>query len=98
MTTHTSSLNAASPSGIANAWLLRERVQPSTSWPKSTRFTLKTFQGYLLSDTQKIGLQASLWTNDKTKAQIYYDLDNAFRKSAILETIANCPVEVVRVD
>jgi hypothetical protein len=39
-----------------------------------------------------------LWTNDKTKAQIYYDLDNAFRKSAILETIANCPVEVVRVD
>lgn len=95
LTTHTSSMKNASPSGIATSWLLRERVQPSPPLPKSTRYTLKTKQGYLVADTHEIGLQASLWTDDQTQAQVYLDQENAFHKAGLLSTLADCSVEVV---
>ena len=98
LTTHTSFKKSVSPSGIATSWLLRERVQPSPSLPKSTRYTLKTNQGYLVADTQEIGLQASLWTNSPEEAQIYYDQENAFYKAGLLSTLADCSVEVVTLE
>jgi len=98
LTTHTSSKKSASPSGIATSWLLREHAQPSPPLPKSTKYTLKTSQGYLLADTQEIGLQASLWTDSPDKAQVYYDQENAFRKAGLLSTLADCSVQVVTLE
>lgn len=51
-----------------------------------------------MADTQEIGLQASLWTDDPGKAQVYYDQENAFRKAGLLSTLADCFAEVVTLE
>ena len=48
-----------------------------------------------MADTHEIGLQASLWTDDQTQAQVYLDQENAFYKAGLLSTLADCSVEVV---
>ena len=40
----------------------------------------------------------SWWTTEPEKAQVYYDLENAFRCAGILASITNHDIEVVGLD
>ena len=41
---------------------------------------------------------SDFWTNNQTNAQVYYDLENAFRCAGILASITGEDVEVVQLD
>lgn len=41
---------------------------------------------------------SDFWTNNQTKAQVYYDLENAFRCAGILASMTDKDVEVVQLD
>ena len=90
------------PSGIAKHWLQRVRAQHDPSLPKSTRYGLRRRNPgpshFLIADTFEMTGDTSWWTTDTQKAQVYYDLENAFRCAGILASITNQDVEVVSLD
>ena len=90
------------PSGIAKRWLQVVRAQPDQSLPKSTRYGLRRRSPgpslFLIADTYETTADASWWTADQSKAQVYYDLENAFRCAGILASISGQDVEVVELD
>jgi hypothetical protein len=98
----TSSSKNDTPSGIAKHWLQRVRAQPDQSLPKSTRYGLRTKSlgpyRFLIADTYEISADTTWWTTDQDKAQVYYDLEHAFRCAGILASITNQDVEVVALD
>ena len=51
-----------------------------------------------MADSQPVGINASLWTDDPSKAQSYLDQENAFHKAGLLSSIADCSVEVVTLE
>ena len=98
----TSSENSGTPSGIAKRWLQRVRVQHEPCLPKSTVYGLRLRSPgpsrFLIADTYETTADASWWTADQAKAQVYYDLENAFRCAGILASISGQDVEVVQLD
>ena len=92
--------SSATPSGIARSYLRRVQVQPDPSLPKSTKYglRLKNYGQYLIADSSTMHDGSDLWTNDQTKAQVYYDLENAFRCAGILASMTDKDVEVVQLD
>ena len=99
-TTTISSVNNDTPSGIAKSWLARARLVPDPSSPKSTRYGLRqrNHGQFLISDANETDGSASLWTDDQTQCQVYYDLENAFRCAGILASITDQDIEVVALD
>ena len=90
------------PSGIAKHWLQRVQAQPDPSLPKSTRYGLRRRSPgqslFLIADTYETTADFNWWTADQSKAQVYYDLENAFRCAGIVASINNVDVEVVALD
>ena len=95
-----SSVNNDTPSGIAKYWLQRERLQPKLSLPKSTRYGLsrQSHGQFLISDSHEMNSDSSWWTEKQSDAQVYYDLENAFRCAGILASITNEDIAVVELD
>ena len=92
--------NNDTPSGIAKSWLRRERLVQENSLPKSTRYGLRrrNHGQFLISDANETDGSASLWTDDQSQCQVYYDLENAFRCAGILASIVDQDIEVVELD
>ena len=92
--------NNDTPSGIARSWLRRERLAPDPSLPKSKRYGLRrrNHGQFLICDSQETDGSESLWTEDQTQCQVYYDLENAFRCAGILASITDQDIEVVELD
>ena len=95
-----SSVNNDTPSGIAKFWLARARLQPESSLPKYTRYGLRrrNHGQLLISDSHETDGQTSWWTTSQSEAQVYFDLENAFRCAGILASITDEDIEVVELD
>ena len=96
----TSSESSATPSGIAKSWLQRARLQPKPSLPKSTRYGLsrQSHGQFLISDSHEMSNDSSWWTEKQSDAQVYYDIENAFRCAEILASITNEDIAVVELE
>ena len=92
--------NNDTPSGIAKFWLRRERLAHENSSPKSTRYGLRqrSLGQFLVSDAKQMDGTTSWWTENQSDAQVYYDLENAFRCAGILASITDQDIEVVELD
>ena len=99
-TTTISSVNNDTPSGIAKFWLQRARLAPENSLPKYTRYGLRQVKAgqFLISDSHETDSTTPWWTENQSEAQVYYDLENAFRCAGILASITDQDIEVVELD
>ena len=95
-----------STKGIQNGpsayWRRRLAVRPSTSLPKTQKYTLSFerhgLTAYLITDTTLINDTSEWWTLDIEQAQVIYDQEVAFGKAGILSSLIDAPVEVIALD
>lgn len=97
----TCSLNGTTPSGIGGKWRLEllERASNSSKNMSSEKYVLvnQTNSGYLICDSVAIGDQSSLWTQDKTQAQVFLTYERAAMVREHLAKLENGPIVVLSV-
>ena len=84
-----------------STWLQRVRLQPETLLTEVHAVWALSRQShgqFLISDSHEMSNDSSWWTEKQSDAQVYYDLDNAFRCAGILASITNEDIEVVTLD